>query len=307
MISIVIPVYNVERYLQECLDSCLMQTYKKIEIVIINDGSTDRSGEIAEKYAASDDRLKYIRQENRGVSFARNVGIDKSLGEYVIFVDSDDFIPENYVEKLFNELLRTDADMVFCEAYRWYGDEKKEEFLINTEHLPIENGTDYLEANLTTYMWGKIYKRNLVTNTILQKCNLCEDMFFNLQVLPKCRKVSYIREFLYYYRFNDSSITSETDRKKVNAALRCHGLELETHLCDFGLTRKVKDLLRQRNFTFIVDALFLEAHGNRDVNKLIDLMLKDYGYYFKTFKRFKTGLLLLIVRYYPKFINRYKK
>lgn len=307
LISIVIPAYNVENYLQECLDSCLAQTYEKIQVVIVNDGSDDQSGEIAEKYTASDRRLKYIQQENQGVSFARNVGIDNSLGDYVMFIDGDDFIADDCVEKMVNELLRTDADMVFCEAYRWYDDKRKEEFLINPESLKIENGTDYLESNLTTYMWGKIYRRSLVVNTILQKCNLCEDMFFNLQVLPKCRKVSYIREFLYYYRFNDSSITGETNRKKVNATLLCHGLELETHLHDFGLTRKVKDLLRRRNFTYIVEALFLETYENKDINKLIDLMLNDYRYYSKTFKRFKTGVLLLILRYHPRFINRYKK
>lgn len=299
LVSIIIPIYNVEKYLNECLYSCLKQTYQNIELIIINDGSKDSSGDIALSYVARDSRVHYFYHENSGVSFTREVGINASTGEYIMFVDADDFIDLNCVEKMMSVILREWSDMVFCEAYRWYDETKREEFLINPDQLKICSGIDYLEANLTTYMWGKIYKREHVICTILQKSNLCEDLFFNMQVLPKCKKVSYIQDFLYYYRFNVSSLSNVPD----GSGIILHAFELMSNIDNFSLTGKIKDIIRRRIFSYIKNQILYREYDKNEINMLIDLMLKEYTYYFKTYKNFKLGLLLIISKYYPKLIN----
>ena len=114
LISIIIPVYNVEKYLRKCLDSIINQTYKKLEIILIDDGSTDNSGKICEEYAKKDDRIIVIHKENAGVSSARNRGIELANGKYIGFIDSDDWIEENMYETLYQNLLQFDVDISMC-------------------------------------------------------------------------------------------------------------------------------------------------------------------------------------------------
>ena len=114
LISVIVPVYNVESYLRKCLDSIVGQTYKKLEIILVDDGSTDGSGSICDEYAKEDHRIKVIHKDNDGVSSARNIGIDNVEGKYILFVDADDIVNERYVEILYIELLKHKVDIVFC-------------------------------------------------------------------------------------------------------------------------------------------------------------------------------------------------
>ena len=113
-ISIIVPVYNVEKYLKTCLDSIINQTYQNLEIILVDDGSTDNSGEICEEYRKTDSRIILIHKENEGLSMARNFGLDIASGDYISFVDSDDFIARNMMEALYNRLLETQSDMAIC-------------------------------------------------------------------------------------------------------------------------------------------------------------------------------------------------
>lgn len=124
MVSIIIPVYNVEQYLPECLSSILCQTYKDIEIILVNDGSTDRSGELCRAAAESDNRVVLIEQKNAGLSAARNAGLDRASGEYIMFVDSDDYVSPYMVETMLKSI--EDADMVMCRFCITDGDRKFE-------------------------------------------------------------------------------------------------------------------------------------------------------------------------------------
>ena len=110
-ITVIVPVYNVEHYLEKCLDSLINQTYKNLEIIVINDGSTDNSGEICQEYAQKDNRIVYIEKENGGLSDARNVGLDKMTGSYVTFIDSDDWVELDYVEILYKKIIEYQADI----------------------------------------------------------------------------------------------------------------------------------------------------------------------------------------------------
>ena len=125
-VSVIIPIYNVAPYLRRCLDSVLAQTYKKLDIILIDDGSTDLSGKMADEYACSDSRVQVIHQENGGLSHARNTGLDMMQGEWLMFVDSDDAIPENAVELLLKAALEKDTDMSMGSYYRCIQDGEKE-------------------------------------------------------------------------------------------------------------------------------------------------------------------------------------
>ena len=119
-ISIIIPIYNVEQYLPQCLDSIINQTYKNLEIILINDGSTDNSGKICDNYAKVDNRIHVFHKKNEGVTSARNLGLDKCTGDFIGFVDPDDFIELNMYEILYNEQQRTNADIVWCNYLLYY-------------------------------------------------------------------------------------------------------------------------------------------------------------------------------------------
>ena len=116
-ISVVVPVYNVEKYLRKCIDSIINQTYKNLEIILVDDGSPDKCGEICDEYAKKDNRVKVIHKKNAGVSSARNDGIDNATGEYIIFVDSDDWLEDNAIEIMVDKLNEYDYDCVFCNFY----------------------------------------------------------------------------------------------------------------------------------------------------------------------------------------------
>ena len=130
-ITVIVPVYNVENYLNKCLDSLINQTYKNLEIIVINDGSTDNSGTICQEYAQKDNRIVYIEKENGGLSDARNAGLDRMTGSYVTFVDSDDWIEQDYVEVLYNKLTEHQADVSVGNYYSYNEDEGMYYFHIN--------------------------------------------------------------------------------------------------------------------------------------------------------------------------------
>ena len=145
MISVIVPVYNVEKYLRQCLDSVLAQTYRELEIILVDDGSTDGSGAICDEYATRDSRIKVVHQQNGGLSSARNAGLDLATGEYVAFVDSDDYIHETMLELLYQALVENNADTVICNFERV--DEKGD--VISVRSLqPLANGVVSMEEAL---------------------------------------------------------------------------------------------------------------------------------------------------------------
>lgn len=130
LISVVIPIYNVENFLEDCLDSVISQSYSELEIILVNDGSLDQSGNICDKYSAKDSRIKVYHKLNGGLSDARNFGVKKSKGDYITFVDSDDFLASNYIEELYFSLIQTGADVSVCDYSKWHNDKSME--LINS-------------------------------------------------------------------------------------------------------------------------------------------------------------------------------
>jgi len=214
LISIIIPVYNVEQYLVRCVDSVINQTYKNLEIILVDDGSTDNSGKICDEYALKDNRIKVIHKKNGGLPSARNAGLDIAIGEYIGFVDSDDYIVSDMYEHLYNLLLNNKADVSCCNFFNF----KDNQYVDNQYGVDaVLNFGEVLCVKQNVFVWNKLYKRALIGNIrVDEKLRLGEDLDFNFKVLRKIKKIAYSKEAKYYYFYNPNSIIRERKFKKID-------------------------------------------------------------------------------------------
>lgn len=212
LISVIVPVYNVEKYLNKCIDSIINQTYKNLEIILVDDGSTDNSGKICDEYAKKDNRIIVIHKENGGLSNARNAGIKNSQGLYTSFVDSDDYILPNMIDRLYKIMIQNQADISICNFTR-SKEEMKEE---TTKKICIEKYSqeDYLKKYFKIkyqgceyYAWNKLYKRELITPDQYPQGLTSEDVLGTYKAILKAKKIVKTNEVLYVYRINEESIT----------------------------------------------------------------------------------------------------
>ena len=216
MISVIIPVYNVENYLEECLKSVQNQTYTNIEVLLVNDGSTDNSKQICERYCQEDSRFLLINQENQGLSAARNKGVEISTGEYIVFVDSDDSIKTNYLEKLM-QYMAEDVDIVEC-----IFTVKKMEFLnenIETTTIIFEGDSNeavkfFPNHTLNVNAVTKLYRREIVESVPYLEGLIFEDIYSGIGMLKYIRKIVKIDYVGYYYRQHQSSTMHQTFTEK---------------------------------------------------------------------------------------------
>lgn len=213
-ISIIVPVYKVERYLNKCIDSILGQTFKDFELILVNDGSPDHCGKICDDYAAIDPRVKVIHKENGGLSSARNAGLKIARGKYIAFVDSDDFIHLNMYEILHSNAMKHSADIVICDYLEVNEDEVISSYEINYQ-FEEEQYTN-IEALNALYgnkgvkfvvVWNKLFKRRLFDNLEFEENKIHEDEFIAHQLLYKSSKITYLPLQLHYYIQRKSSIT----------------------------------------------------------------------------------------------------
>ena len=216
LISVIIPIYNNEKYLPQCLESVLNQTYKNLEIICVNDGSTDNSTKTLEKF--SDSRIKIINQENKGLATARNTGLKNSTGEYVYFLDSDDWIDKKLIEITLGAIQNNNADIAMFDAYNVYDNSfvkvKRVSNFINPEKTKV---ISYEENNairdLQCTAWSKLYHKDfLIKNNLYfpDGMRFGEDVPFWFSLLFKNPKIVFINDFLYFYRKRSSSITAKT-------------------------------------------------------------------------------------------------
>lgn len=207
-ISIIIPVYNSEDDLERCLDSVLAQSHQKIEVVVVDDGSTDRSGEILDRYAKADGRVRVIHQNNGGRSSARNTGIREATCPYIMFVDSDDFVNSRFCELAYNTIVNEHADIV-CFGFTKVSNKGRDQFVTYSENreLSQEQGMKLLIDD--SYAWDKIYRSELFRGIRYPVGKDYEDIFTLYRVLDKATRVYFLaRPDLYYYTDQDISITS---------------------------------------------------------------------------------------------------
>ena len=221
--SIILPVYNAEIYLEKCIKSILNQEYSKIELILINDGSTDNSENICKNYLY-DHRVKYIYQKNRGVSNARNKGIQIAKGEYILFIDSDDYVEKDYLKVIDSNIKDNDL-LIF--GYKRVFRNKEIDFIPRNINSINDLMNSVIENDCVGgYLWNKVYKKGILISNNLEfdpKISFCEDLLFTVLYLKNIRKFKIIEHTLYNYRMRKSSITSDnnnlTKKKSVLDAL----------------------------------------------------------------------------------------
>lgn len=239
-ISVIVPVYNVEPYIRQCVDSIINQTYKNLEIILVDDGSPDNCGKICDEYATKDSRIKVLHIENGGPAIARNAGLDIATGKYIGYIDSDDYIEPDMYETLHNAMIKTDAGLVIC---NWFE---------GTENNWVKN-TVYPEKEIITsneafeifyssmYVWNKLYRKDVVKNLRFVE-TYAQDVLYTFTTFTRIEKVVCLQEYKCYYRSNPTS-RQHTKKFKKNFLpfLKVQNLEMiyaEKHKL-FNLKEKI--------------------------------------------------------------------
>ncbi len=220
LVSIIIPVYNVEEYLKKCAASIMGQTYKNFEAIFVDDGSTDSSGSICDGLAEFENRIKVIHQENRGLSGARNTGLAEAKGEYICFVDSDDMISPEYLSDMMDAIKESGADMAFCDVESTKLCEPAYDIKVNCT-LQAAACREWLEDLrfreyvLMVVAWNKLYKKELLQGFHYEEGRWHEDEFAINQIIYKLKKAAYVPKKLYKYRDNVSGITGDSNKDNI--------------------------------------------------------------------------------------------
>ena len=255
-ISVIVPVYNVEQYVGECIESILNQSFYDIELILINDGSKDNSGFICDEYAKKDNRIKVIHKKNEGVSIARNIGIKNASGKYIAFVDSDDLVDKEIYTTMLQAIEESGSDLVMCRYEKVYSN-RNNELAIE----PLREGLydkEQIFNNLILDMIGNdtcrcLYKKDIIDKYKIEfpVIKIAEDMLFHLYYLMSCKKVYVVNKALYYYRYNELSATNNYINNLWEILM--NQLELvEDGLNKFNLLNsKSKERLEINTFYFI--------------------------------------------------------
>lgn len=245
-VTIVVPVYNAEQYLSKCINSLTNQTYSDIEIILINDGSNDSSGEICDNAAFTDKRIRVIHKNNQGVSSARNIGIDMALGKFICFVDSDDYIDKNMIEDLYNKIADESSDFVLCGHRSLYSQTGS---IIEHSPLSFSGSAKEFFSNIESFIdsesiqgpCGKLFRLSIVNENCINfpaEMSFGEDTMFVYKYLSKCINISTIPKCYYnYVKINQNSLSTVIRSDKIDVFLKLYD-ELDILLVGFGINNK---------------------------------------------------------------------
>lgn len=239
LISIIVPVYNVERYLARCLDSLLNQTYRNLEIWLIDDGSKDRSSRICDEYQARDSRIRVIHKENGGVSSARNLGLDRYTGDFLMFQDADDYLCEDAIETLYKRMICDQSDMVIGRTV--HVDETGKILLdayssMTDEVMTAQEAWERLgtKRDLPCYSGAKLHKKSVLEDVRYPLMPISEDVWIFPEIIDHCQKISTVSKAIYYYVQQPNSAVHTIDDEKrkmvMQGAIRMTRFMLEKNL-----------------------------------------------------------------------------
>ena len=293
LISVIVPIYNTEKFLRKCIDSIVNQTYKNLEIILVNDGSPDNAKEICKEYAEKDKRIVYIEQENGGPSRARNVGLDVARGKYIGFVDSDDSIDVTMYEKLYSFLTKNRCDLVECYSvteknyYSHYidkvisGKEATEGFLLRGRDK------DFL---IIPAVWSKLFSTNLLKQNRFPEGQVHEDYFFTCRCLYEAKRVGVLNEKLVYHIENEDSITHQKFSNKTLNILREY-IKIEQYLKEHG----EKLLAEYSRVNMLVFAVFFyfkaRVAGDVDLTLIKKVLDESKTIKFKRYMNVKSRMM----------------
>ena len=248
-ISVIIPVYNSEKYLFRCLDSLKNQTYKDFEAIIVNDGSKDSSLDIIKKFTGKYENFRLIDKENSGVADCRNIALKSALGEYISFLDSDDFLSPDFLSVLYNSLITSNADIACCGYYTYYPESKKAAKKRLTAKSGVYSSKKAFnmlikDVSMHFYVWNKLFKKCLFEDNNIKFPNMCfEDIYVTTRLFYYAKKVSMVHEPYYYYVVHEDSLVNCIDKKNINEYLKAivllrNFLEEKSIFKDFKLSFK---------------------------------------------------------------------
>ena len=319
LISIIVPVYNVEKYLNRCIDSLISQTYQNIEIILVDDGSTDSSSEIVDGYLKKDNRIKVFHKDNGGLSDARNKGIEISKGKYLSFVDSDDYVTNTYIETLYNTIIEYEADISICsykvnyETGQILKKGKNKKGVYSTEKA-LKNMLYHRDFDVSA--WAKLYKKELFNGIIFPKGRLFEDAATTYKLMMKSKRISYNLKEEYYYIIRDKSITTNSfNLQKMDLIVSTKEMFDEVSL---NYPRLKKAAKRRLVYAYL-STLSQLVQSNDQSSKYEKQEQSIYNYIKKNGKsvlwdinapiRDKVGILSLIfgINFYKEIWNSYKR
>ncbi len=265
-ISVVVPVYNVEKYLEQCLNSIINQTFKDIEIICINDGSTDGSLEILREYEQKDSRIRLINKENEGISAVRNQGMELAKGEYISFIDSDDWIDENYLEALYTAAKKYDSDIACSSIIRVTGKRHRKKIIYKKEEFTTESDkkNELTKVPINSYVWNKIYKRVslLKSGVKFPVGRVYEDVIWCIKAIYYLNGVVTVPDAVYYYRKNPTSIMSTKSEQNAK---------------DYALSEKEMLAFAKEHNIKILDGY---KYSKRDRYRFLGITLLKRFYYY---------------------------
>ncbi len=280
-ISVIIPVYNSEKFISECINSVLNQTYKNFEIVCVNDGSKDNSKKVIKEYIRKFPRkIKLINQNNQGSGFARNTGIENSLGKYVIFLDSDDSLDREMLEKLYKNIEKYKADVAVGGFQRV--DETTGKVLSNDMVSHNFKYIDIKEENMDKLLFinpgpcNKIHKRSIFENVRFTKIPVVDDLVLMLEYIPNIKRYSFVPEVLYYYKIRRSSSSNSLDYKTFSASKECM-LEIKQKYIKQKLPKHFVDFLDKIVLIHIGISMLTKLSYRQEINMCREIKtIKDY-------------------------------
>lgn len=283
-ISVIIPIYNVEKFLPQALDSLLSQTFSDFEAVCVNDGSSDNCAEILAAYARKDSRLRIISRNNQGVSAARNAALDAARGNYIVFLDPDDLIHARFLEIMLEQIKRTNADFVWCDTIRINGGSDSVNMSISDQQrcLSVSDPLERFVLQKPPYpkaaLWDKIFKAELFNHLRFEtNVHVAEDFILMFSLLHRTRSAVYINAALKYYRVRkDSLMHAELTEKYVAGHITAYFL-LKSRCAELSLSEKAEKILARRLIKMLYRACLYSPYKKARQNEIVFQFWEKYS------------------------------
>lgn len=298
-VSVIVPIYNVEKYLSKCLDSIVNQTLRDIEIICINDGSTDNSLKILKEYSKRDNRIKIINKDNAGLSAARNSGMEIASGKYIGFIDSDDWIDLDFFEKLYNSATKYDADIAVASIIRWRKYNQKYRIKYEDKiYQSLEEKISACDIPRICYVWNKLYKSEILKNKYFTQNVYFEDIIWLPEIIKSSNKLITVSNTNYYYRANNNSIVKKTSKKKQKDNYNAKKIMVKFFSDNnLELSKKERTIVKYSKSFFNIPLLKIKEIDNRLIYLLFDFIpvakvenSDDYRITLNLFKIFKIKI-----------------
>lgn len=276
LISVVVPVYNVEKYLKESLDSIVNQTYHNLQIILVDDGSTDNSGAICDKYAEKDDRITVIHQKNEGAGSAKNTGLKYVKGDYLSIIDSDDYIEKNMYEKMLHYMKENDAEIVQCNLKFVFANGVSDVSWVKNHKEGLINKQTYFEELLSEWkcaiFWNKLFKTKLLKDTLFPTNRKIDDEFFTYRLIFETNRIFNVKDVFYNYRMRKSSVMNDSDNSRLISD------RVDCFVERYEFISKNEPVLKKAYYNHLSDLLvfFYNQAVSDELKKKLVLLMKEY-------------------------------